>query len=122
MTFSQADGLRSERTIYTVRNSTVSSERQSVENNVLKIAGRASSTMVKHQGNADLCLDYLVARERDAGYRAIAIGNDFAIKYVGPFNRKYRNQLYSYGHANGLHRNPWHDSPTGLLQAARVDP
>jgi len=118
----KANGLRPVRTIYIVRNNTVSPEWQSVDNNVLKIAARASSTTIKYQGNADLYMDYLAARERGARFRATAIGDDFGVKYVGPFNRTYMNQLYTYGYAKGRHGQPWQNSPTRLLQAARAGP
>jgi len=120
--FIKANGMRPDRTIYIVRNNTVSPEWQSVDNNVLKIAARASSTAIKYQGNADLYMDYLAARERGARFRATAIGDDFGVKYVGPFNRDYMNQLYSYGYTKGRHGNPWQNSPTRLLQAASADP
>jgi hypothetical protein len=118
--FIKTNGLRPDRTIYIVRNNTVSPEWQSVDNNVLKIAARASSTTIKYQGNAGLYMDYLAARERGARFRATAIGDDFGVKYVGPFNRDYMNKLYSYGYAKARHGNPWQDSPTRLLQAANA--
>ncbi len=118
----KASGLRPVRTIYIVRNNTVSPEWESVDNNVLTIAARASSTAIKYQGNADLYMDYLAARERGAEFRATAIGDDFGVKYVGPFNRKYMNQLYSYGYAKGRHGSPWQNSPTRLLKAASAGP
>jgi hypothetical protein len=116
------NGLHPVRTIYIVRNNTVSPEWQSVDNNVLKIAARASSTAIKYQGNADLYMDYLAARERGARFRATAIGNDFAVKYTGPFDRRYMNQLYRYGYTKARYGNPWQNSPTRLLQAARAGP
>ena len=118
----RASGLRPVRTIYIVRNNTVSPEWQSVDNNVLKIAARASSTTIKYQGNADLYMDYLAARERGAHFRATAIGDDFGVKYVGPFDRKYMNQLYRYGYAKARHGNPWQNTPTRLLEAASAGP
>jgi hypothetical protein len=118
----KANGLRPRRTIYIVRNNTVSPEWQSVDNNVLKIAARASSTTIKYQGNADLYMDYYAARERGATFRATAIGDDFGIKYVGPFDREYMNRLYQYGYAKGRQGNPWHDTPIRLLRAASAGP
>jgi predicted acylesterase/phospholipase RssA len=120
--FVKAAGIRPARTIYIIRNNTVSPEWQSVDNNVLKIAARASSTTIKYQGNADLYMDYLAARERGAQFRATAIGDDFAVKYVGPFDRGYMNRLFRYGYAKGRNGNPWQTSPTHLLQTARAAP
>lgn len=118
----RANGLKPARTIYIVRNNTVSPEWQSVDNNVLKIAARASSTTIKYQGNADLYMDYLAARERGASFRAAAIGDDFGVKYTGPFDREYMNKLYRYGYKKGRNGSAWHDTPTRLLQAASAAP
>lgn len=118
----KASGLRPTRTIYIVRNNTVSPEWQSVDNNVLKIAARATSTTIKYQGNANLYMDYLAARERGATFRATAIGDDFGVKYTGPFDREYMNKLFRYGYVKGRHGTAWQDSPTRLLQAASAAP
>lgn len=111
-------GLKPRRKMYIVRNNRVGPEWQSVDNNVLKIASRASSTTIKYQGNADLYIDFLAAKERGFDFNATAIGSDFPEKYVGPFNRAYMNKLYDHGYQKARHGDPWFKSPNRLLQAA----
>ncbi len=110
--------IKARRTVYIVRNNRVGPEWQSVENNVLKIASRATSTTVKYQGNADLYVDYLASKSRGEDFNATAIGSDFPVKYVGPFNQSYMKKLYAHGYQKARHGNPWFKTPNDLLQAA----
>lgn len=110
--------LKPRRTIYIVRNNTVGPEWQNVDNSALKIAARATSTTVKYQGNADLFMDFLAIKQRGADFNVTAIGRDFPLKYVGPFNQQYMTKLYQHGYQKARYGNPWFKTPSKLLQAA----
>jgi hypothetical protein len=109
--------LKPRRTIYIVRNNTVGPEWLSVDNNTLKIMARATSTTIKYQGNADLYMDYYAIKKRGSDFNVTAIGRDFGVKYVGPFNKEYMSKLYQYGYQKARVGVLWFKNPTRLLQA-----
>lgn len=85
-------------TYYLIRNGRISPEPEEIDYDLLEIAGRAASTMIKSQGRDDLLTAHNVARLRDADLYLAWIGEDFDAPYPAPFDPSYMRALYQYGY------------------------
>ncbi|NJK88694.1 MAG: patatin family protein, partial [Myxococcales bacterium] len=105
-------------TIFMVRNGRVSPEPREVSYDLLSIAGRAASTLIKNEGLGDLVTAYESAQLRNADVYMTWIGEDFQANYPGPFDPGYMRSLYDYGYALMESGAAWSTKPPQLMTAA----
>jgi hypothetical protein len=104
-------------TLYVVRNGRVAPEPKTIRYELLAIAGRSASTLIKSQGLADLIDAYQVAQLRNSEIYMTWIGEDFRAEYPGPFDPGYMRALYEYGYALMESGNAWSTKPPQLMTA-----
>jgi hypothetical protein len=105
-------------TFYIVRNGKITPEQKSIDYNLLDIAGRAVSTLIKAQGVGDLLSAYAAAVIRGADYYATWIGEDFVYESPGPFDPDYMRALSDYGYNLMKSGNAWVRKPPVLMDAS----
>ncbi len=103
---------------YIVRNSKITPEPKTVDHNLIDIAGRSISTLLKSQGIGDLLSAYAAARIRGADYYATWIGADFVLDSPGPFDPGYMRALSDYGYNLMESGNAWVRKPPVLMSAS----
>lgn len=101
------------RRLYVIRNSRLSGDRQTVSRSILKIAGRAISTLISTQGIGDLYQLYLLCSRDGVDYNVSFIPESFRERSKEPFDQSYMRKLYALGRELMLNGQPWHKLPPG---------
>ncbi len=97
--------------IYVIRNGKLSPEYKALEPVTLQIAGRAITTLIKYQNNADIRRIQILARRNGSGFQMVSIPTEFDMESEEPFDRAYMNALYDYGYSAGLSGKLWTRNP-----------
>ena len=97
--------------IYVIRNGKLSPEYKTLEPVTLQIAGRAITTLIKYQNNADIRRIQILARRNGSGFQMVSIPTEFDMESEEPFDRAYMNALYDYGYSAGLSGKLWTRNP-----------
>ena len=97
--------------IYVIRNGKLSPEYKALEPVTLQIAGRAITTLIKYQNNADIRRIQILARRNGSGFQMVSIPAEFDMESKEPFDRAYMNALYDYGFSAGLSGTLWTRNP-----------
>lgn len=101
------------RRVYVIRNSRPGPDIETVDRSLLKIAGRAVSTLISTQGIGDLYQLYVLSQRDGIGFNAAWIPRSFTEKPSEPFERGYMNRLYQVGRAAMRDGRAWHKYPPG---------
>ncbi len=101
------------RRVYVIRNSRPGPDIETVDRSLLKIAGRAVSTLISTQGVGDLYQLYVLTQRDGIGFNAAWIPSSFSDKPSEPFERGYMNRLYQVGRAAMRSGRAWHKYPPG---------
>lgn len=98
---------------YIIRNGRLFRPEQSVKRQTLAIAGQAIATMTAANGANDLYRIYLTTQRDGIDYNLVYLDDEFAVPYVGPFDKTYMNTLFEFGYRKGLGGLHWHKAPPG---------
>jgi hypothetical protein len=102
---------------YVIRNGRIAPERRAVDYNLLSIAGRSASTLIKNLGTSDLLAAYNAAQLRSGAIYMTWIGEDFDAQYPGPFDPEYMQALFDYGYDLMARGVAWSSKPPQLMTA-----
>ncbi len=98
---------------YIIRNGRLFRPEQSVKRQTLAIAGQAIATMTAANGANDLYRIYLTTQRDGIDYNLVYLDDEFAVPYVGPFDKTYMNTLFEFGYRKGSGGLQWHKAPPG---------
>ncbi|MGI9263930.1 MAG: patatin-like phospholipase family protein [Gammaproteobacteria bacterium] len=99
---------------YLIRNSRMDIPWQTVERDMLSIAGRSASSLVHTQGIGDLYREYLGAQKFDFDFNLAYIPNTFDAEPEELFDRDYMRKLYEIAYEMSIDGYPWQKIPPGL--------
>lgn len=100
--------------VYVVRNASLDPVYEPVKPDLIPIAGRSISTLIRTQGIGDMYRIYLGAKRDGLDYHLAFIPAEFDVKSNEPFDLNYMRQLYKLGHEHGKSGKNWHDAPPGF--------
>ena len=101
--------------VYVIRNSQIRPEFQATERDLVSIAGRSISSLIRTQGVGDLYQIYILAQRDGSTYNLTYIPEDFAVEASEPFDPVYMGKLYDLGHQKGLSGEAWQHEPPGYV-------
>lgn len=107
----QRMGRTGGRRLYVLRNGRLNPEFEAVEPQLLKIAGRSISSLIKYQGMGDLNRLYLQARNNGIDFNLASIPESFTLVEKEPFDRDYMRALYEVGFDLGRAGYKWQKAP-----------
>lgn len=99
---------------FIIRNSKMESEWAAVDRNILSIAGRSASSMVRTQGIGDLYREYIGAQKYGFDFNLAYIPSNFDAHADEPFDQEYMRQLYRAGYEMAVNGFPWEKYPPGI--------
>jgi hypothetical protein len=112
--------LARERRAYIIRNSRLDPEWASVDRRMLKITGRAISTMIHYSGYNDVLRIYNTTRQDGVAYNLAFIGSDFNVPHEEDFDTTYMRALFDYGYRRAVAGYPWSKKPPILETAGTM--
>jgi len=110
----KAIGWKVKRNLYIIRNTKIDPEFAVTKDQLLPIASRSISTLIKTQGIGDLYQIYTTAKRDGVSYNLAYIPSDFAAVAKSGFDKDYMNALYQRGYELGRAGYKWHKEPPGL--------
>ncbi|MDA2920455.1 patatin-like phospholipase family protein [Desulfobacterota bacterium AH_259_B03_O07] len=84
--------------IFVMRNGKIEPDFKEVERNLIKIAGRTISIMVKASGMNDLVRIYHLAKQGHIGFNYVAVPDEFVYTADELFDREEMNRLFQLGY------------------------
>ena len=99
------------RRLFVIRNARLNPEWQTVEPQILKIAGRSIASLIKYQGRGDLDRMYLESRSYKIDFNLASIPVSFLDREKEPFDLEYMNALFDVGYDLGRHGYHWQKKP-----------
>jgi predicted acylesterase/phospholipase RssA len=99
------------RRLFVIRNGRLNPEWEPVEPELMKIAGRSISSLIKYQGRGDLNRLYLQSRSYGVDFNLASIPPSFAGREQEPFDRQYMNALFDLGYDLGRRGYRWQKKP-----------
>ena len=99
------------RRLFVIRNARLNPEWQTVEPQLLKIAGRSIASLIKYQGRGDLDRMYLQSRSYRIDFNLASIPVSFVEREKEPFDLEYMNALFDVGYDLGRHGYRWQKKP-----------
>jgi hypothetical protein len=99
------------RRLFVVRNGRLNPEWQTVEPEIMKIAGRSISSLIKYQGRGDLYRMYLQSRNYGVDFSLASIPSSFSEREKEPFDVQYMNALFDVGYDLGRRGYTWQKKP-----------
>jgi hypothetical protein len=99
------------RRLFIIRNGRLNPEWQTVEPQLIKIAGRSISSLIKYQGRGDLDRMYLESRSYRIDFNLASIPVSFTKREKEPFDLEYMNALFDVGYDLGRHGYHWQKQP-----------
>lgn len=109
-----AIGWKLKRRVFIVRNTRIDPEFSVTKEQLIPIASRSISTLIKTQGIGDLYRIHSTAKRDGVDYNLAYIPTDFNVKAKSEFDKEYMNALFLRGYQLGRAGYPWHKSPPGL--------
>jgi predicted acylesterase/phospholipase RssA len=109
-----AIGWKIRRRLFIIRNTKVDPEFSETQDQIIPIATRSISTLIKTQGVGDLYQIYVTAKRDGVDYNLAYIPPDFAVPAKSAFDKTYMNALFQRGYELGRAGYPWHKQPPGL--------
>jgi predicted acylesterase/phospholipase RssA len=110
----KAIGWKVKRRLYIVRNTKIDPEFAVTKDQLLPIATRSISTLIKTQGIGDLYRIYSTAKRDGVDYNLAYIPQEFDAISTSGFDKAYMNALYQRGYELGRAGYDWHRAPPGL--------
>jgi hypothetical protein len=107
----QKVGRSGGRRLYVIRNGRLNPEFEAVEPQLLKIAGRSISSLIKYQGMGDLNRLYLQSRNNGVDFNLASVPESFTLVEKEPFDREYMRALYDVGFGLGRAGYKWQKQP-----------
>jgi predicted acylesterase/phospholipase RssA len=110
----KALGWKINRRVYIIRNAKIDPEFAVTKDQLLPIASRSISTLIKTQGIGDLYQIHTTARRDGIDYNLAYIPKDFTVVAKDAFDKAYMNALYDLGYSLGRAGYGWHKMPPGM--------
>jgi hypothetical protein len=107
-----------EANIFVIRNSALDPHPEEVEPNLVSIAGRSISSLIRTQGIGDLYMIYMLTVRDGGSYHLAYIPEDFDLQSQEPFDKAYMNELFDLGWRQGKDGYPWKAYPPGWVHRA----
>jgi predicted acylesterase/phospholipase RssA len=104
-------GFTGEQDLYIIYNGQQRHRREVVAAELLPIASRSVSTLIKTQGVGDLYRLYLISQQNKIDYNLAMIPPDFDEEPAELFDREYMRKLFDLGRRIGKKGDPWQDLP-----------
>jgi len=99
------------RRLFVIRNGRLNPEWQTVEPQLIKIAGRSISSLIKYQGRGDLDRMYVQSHSYKIDFNLASIPVSFTEREKDPFDLEYMNALFDVGYDLGRHGYHWQKQP-----------
>jgi hypothetical protein len=99
------------RRLFVIRNGRLNPEWETVEPELMKIAGRSISSLIKYQGRGDLDRMYLQSRNYGVDFNLASIPWSFSDREKEPFDLQYMNALFDVGYEFGRRGYRWQKKP-----------
>ena len=100
-------------TLYIIRNGKLSRDYKAVEVDVVSIAQRAMSSLIKSNGIADVYRMYVKAQENGLAYQLAYIPDDFDATWNEMFDPVYMRKLFDVGYQMAIDGTVWKNQPPG---------
>ena len=100
--------------VYLIRNTKVAPDRKAVKPQVISIAERSISSLIRTQGIGDMYRMYLGARRDGINYHLAYIPDDFKEKEEEMFDPAFMRKLFNLGYEMAKTGYPWAKSPPGF--------
>ena len=113
-TIAERLGAKGRTSAYIIRNGKLKAHWESMEHNVIQIAGRSISSLIRTQGIGDLYSEYLGAKENDFDYSLLFIPGTFNLKPKEVFDPEYMSALYQLGYDLAKRGDAWKKRPPGI--------
>ena len=97
----KAIGWKMKRRLFIVRNTKIDPEFAVTKDQLIPIASRSISTLIKTQGIGDLYQIYSTAKRDGVDYNLAYIPQDFDVVSTSGFDKAYMNALYQRGYEMG---------------------
>lgn len=110
----RAIGWKLKRRLFIIRNTKVDPEFVVTTNQLLPIASRSISTLIKTQGIGDLYQIHATAKRDGVDYNLAYIPPNFAAVAKDAFDKDYMNSLFELGYQLGRAGYAWHKAPPGF--------
>lgn len=107
-----------EANIFVIRNSALDPHPEEVEPNLVSIAERSISSLIRTQGIGDLYMIYMLTVRDGGSYHLAYIPDDFDLQSQEPFDKAYMNELFDLGWRQGKDGYPWKAYPPGWVHRA----
>jgi predicted acylesterase/phospholipase RssA len=107
-------GWKVKRRLFIVRNTKIDPEFAVTKDNLIPIAARSISTLIKTQGIGDLYQIFTTAKRDGVDYNLAYIPSDFTVIAKSGFDKAYMNALFQRGYELGRAGYNWHKEPPGL--------
>jgi hypothetical protein len=107
-------GWKVKRRLFIVRNTKIDPEFAVTKDNLIPIAARSISTLIKTQGIGDLYQIFTTAKRDGVDYNLAYIPSDFTVVAKSGFDKAYMNALFQRGYELGRAGYNWHKEPPGL--------
>lgn len=107
-------GWKVNRRLFILRNAKISPEFKQIKKQLLPIASRSISTLIKTQGIGDLYEIHTLAKRDGVDYHLAYIPEDFALESKDAFDKAYMNELFHRGYELGRRGYVWSKLPPGL--------
>lgn len=109
-----AIGWKLKRRLYIIRNAKIDPEYSETKHQLMPIASRSISTLIKTQGIGDLYQIHTTAKRDGVDYNLAYIPSDFSMVAKDAFDKAYMNALFQRGYELGRAGFQWHKAPPGL--------
>ncbi len=109
-----AIGWRPTRRAYIIRNAKVDPDYELTQSQLLPIANRSISTLIKTQGIGDLYRIYTVSQLDKIDFNVSYIPSDFTARSTSFLDKDYMNKLFDFGYQEGKAGIRWNKKPPGL--------
>lgn len=110
----KALGWKVKRRVFIIRNAKIDPEFAVTKHQLITIASRSISTLIKTQGIGDLYQIHTTAKRDGVDYNLAYIPGNFSVTSKDAFDKEYMNALYDLGYSLGRAGYAWHKMPPGL--------
>lgn len=100
--------------LYVIRNAKIKPDYKTIEPELLSIAGRAVSALIRNQGIGDLFRIYLGCVRDEISFNLAYIPDDFDVELNEPFDPVYMSALFDLGYQAARDGYPWLSEPPGF--------
>jgi hypothetical protein len=112
--FTEATGMKRDRTLYVIRNARLDPEWAQVERQTMCIGARAVASLIHSQGIGDIYRVYATAQRDGVDFNLAFIPASFNAPHLEEFDNAYMRALYQVGYETMLKGFPWMKVPPGF--------